>query len=103
MLHLSFSESFIITKVKLKLWVCVHVCSLIAREGVYQFVSLSQTWHANALRAEKVYRKIKTPKSFLGSSPGEDDFRSSETKHDRKTTQILLRGKEVFMFSGMLF
>jgi hypothetical protein len=57
-------------------------CSLIAREGI---TNLPQTLHAYALKPEKILERSKLRKSVLGSSPGEDDFCSSETKHYRRT------------------
>jgi hypothetical protein len=42
---------------------------------------LTQTCDAYALKSVKCFIKSKLRRSFLGLSPGEDGFYSSETKH----------------------
>jgi hypothetical protein len=63
------------------LWVCVHVCSLIARERINQFTSKLACLR---LEARKIFQKGQKFEGVLSSSPGEGGFCSSETKHERR-------------------
>jgi hypothetical protein len=66
----------------MRVCVCVYYVRSQHENGL---TDLHQTWHAYSLRPGWKHRKGKTGKSVLSSSPGEDGFSSSETKHDRMT------------------
>jgi hypothetical protein len=61
----------------------VYVCSLIAREGIHQFVpDLACLFLETGKRFWLVSSKLR--KKFLGLSPGEGGFSSSETMHETR-------------------
>jgi hypothetical protein len=80
----SGQDKWDILYVKLKLWVCLYVCSLVAQERICRFAP-----NVACLFLETKKRKWDcqiSGKYVLSSSPGEDGSCSSETKHDGRTT-----------------
>jgi hypothetical protein len=51
------------------------------------YTDLQQTLLAYFLKPGRDFRKVRTPKNFLGSKAGEDGSCSLETKHDRRMAQ----------------
>jgi hypothetical protein len=77
-MYLSYTVPY--TKLKLGLRTRVCVCSLIAREWVYQFET---SFACLVLGSGRDYRKVETSRNSLGISTGEGGLSSS--KHDRRT------------------
>jgi hypothetical protein len=64
----SVVKTDLILNKKLKLWVCVCACSLIAVEGMNQF---APNLHTCTVKTGGYFRRVKLQKSVLGLKPGE--------------------------------